>query len=162
MIQVAAAGSARHVAAVSEGSARRAEGRLPSKNERSLHRQQRFSRGESLPEMNSHSFSGMSVVKSLAYNGRFFSWWFYQKFLKIKTKPPLEKERKCSRYRKQKYLQSLQEELSQKISVPVFRDTCPCVLPETRELSELRDSLPGAGDFQHRSSLTRSSVLSGE
>lgn len=36
-----------------------------------LHRQQRFFCNESLPEMNSHSFFGMTVVKSLVYNGRF-------------------------------------------------------------------------------------------
>lgn len=40
-------------------------------NKCSLHPQRRFFRSESLPEMNSHSFLGMSVVKSLVYNGRF-------------------------------------------------------------------------------------------
>lgn len=71
VIQGAAMGSARHVAAGSEGSALCSEGRLPSTSERSLRRQQRFFRSESLPEMNSHRLSGMNVVKSLAYNGRF-------------------------------------------------------------------------------------------
>lgn len=49
-------GSARHVAAVSEVSAPYSGGGLSSKNECSLHRQQRFLCSESLPEMNSHSF----------------------------------------------------------------------------------------------------------
>lgn len=71
VIQGAAMGSARHVAAGSEGSARCSEGRLPPTSEHSLRRQQRFFRSESLPEMNSHRLSGMNVVKSLAYNGRF-------------------------------------------------------------------------------------------
>ncbi|XP_040327873.1 uncharacterized protein LOC121028322 isoform X3 [Herpailurus yagouaroundi] len=71
-------------------------------------------------------------------------------------------KRKYSRYRKQKYFQSLHEELSQKISVPVFRDTRLCILPETREFSELMDSLPVAGGFRCRRSLTRRNVLSGE
>ncbi|XP_040327872.1 uncharacterized protein LOC121028322 isoform X2 [Herpailurus yagouaroundi] len=69
-------------------------------------------------------------------------------------------KRKYSRYRKQKYFQSLHEELSQKISVPVFRDTRLCILPETREFSELMDSLPVAGGFRCRRSLTRRNVLS--
>ncbi|XP_040327874.1 uncharacterized protein LOC121028322 isoform X4 [Herpailurus yagouaroundi] len=71
-------------------------------------------------------------------------------------------KRKYSRYRKQKYFQSLHEELSQKISVPVFRDTRLCILPETREFSELMDSLPVAGGFRCRRSLTRRNVLSGQ
>lgn len=84
----------------------------------------------------------MNVVKSLVYNGRFSVGGFYQReFLKIKTKPPLYKERKYSRYRKQKYFHSPPDKLSQKISVPVFRDPRPCTCLNARVL-EITSSLP--------------------
>lgn len=162
MIQVAAVGSARHVAAVSEGSARCSEGRLPSKNECSLHRQQRFFRSESLPEMNSHSFSGMNVVKSLTHNGRFSVGGFIRNFSRSKRNL-LFKKKESTLDTESKSISSLFTKNCHRRSPYLCLETQRlCILPETREFSELMDSLPVAGGFQCRRSLTRRNVLSGE
>lgn len=127
------------------------EGRLPSTSERSLCRQQRFFRSESLPEMNSHCLSGMNVVKSLAYNGRFS----VGGFIRIS-----QDQNETSSWKGKKVL-SIEKAKVFPVSEgrTVTEDLRTCIERHSvRALAWMcvssQHALRGAGDFQRRRSLT--------
>lgn len=120
-----------------------------------LHRQQRFFCNESLPEMNSHSFFGMTVVKSLVYNGRFSVAAFIRENFSTSKRNLFFKKKESPLDTESKSISSLLpknchgRELYLYLEIHVHRYICLHVW-----VLGIMDSLLVAGDFLHRRSLT--------
>lgn len=153
--------AARHVAAISEVFLLTSQrtGFLLKINV-PLHRQQWFFCNESLPEMNSHSFFGMTVVKSLVYNGRFSVGAFIRENFSTSKRNLFFKEKESPLDTESKSISSLLpkschgRELYLYLEIHVHRYICLHVW-----VLGITDALLVAGDFLRRRSLNCKKTL---